>query len=79
MVQGPAVEIGQQLDPDQIARVDISRTASVAKVEVRVYLTGAENPHLFEFDNMPAAIAFYEQLWARRAADDGEAAASHTA
>ncbi|MEZ5834041.1 MAG: hypothetical protein R3D05_22955 [Dongiaceae bacterium] len=51
----------------------------MAKVEVRVYLTGAENPHLFEFDNMPAAIAFYEQLWARRAADDGEAAASHTA
>jgi len=79
MVQSPAVEIGQQIDPDQVARIEIARSASSEKTQVRIFLTDAAEPHLFEFDSMRAAIEFYEQLWALRTAGNGDEAASHSA
>ena len=79
MSQGPAVDIWQQIDADQIARIDISRDARAEQIEVRVYMTGLDTPQVLAFGSMTAAIAFYEQLWSRRTGDDDNAAASHTA
>jgi hypothetical protein len=79
MSQGPAVDVWQQIDADQIARIDISRDAHAEQIEVRVHMTGVEKPHVFAFGSMADAIAFYEQLWSRRTGDGNNAAASHTA
>ena len=79
MVNKPAVELGQLINPDQIARIEISRSASVEGATVRVFAINVSEPYLFEFGSMAAAIEFYEQLWSRRSACGGKASASHSA
>ena len=69
----------QEIDPDQIARVEIARHASAATAEVRFFLHGSEVPHTFEFDSMADAISFYERVWSQRTIGDGDTAISHSA
>jgi len=71
MAHNTAIGIGQQIDPDQLTRIEISRNASAESVEVRVFSTTSDEPYSFEFESMGEAIAFYERLWSsRRVRDD---------
>lgn len=79
MLHSTAAEIGQQIDPDLIARIEIARNFSDDMTQVRVFATNAGEPYLFEFENLGAAIQFYERLWSLRSAGHGNAAASHRA
>jgi hypothetical protein len=79
MVHGPAVEAEKSINPDQISRIEIARSASAAEVEVRVFVADVKDPVRFAFANMRDAIRFYERLWAQRGVEDSDAAAPHTA
>lgn len=78
MAEKPAVDIAQHIIPDQVVRIEISRSASSGTVEVRVFVEAVDEPHVFEFKTMSDAIAFYERLWSLRADRDDDAA-SHSA
>jgi len=54
-----------RLDPDRISKLEIC-CADAARVEVRIYPTDDEAPHLFEFPDKAAAIAFYREIWLLR-------------
>ena len=79
MVHSPAPGIGQQINPNQIIRVEMSRSVTAECVQVRVFVTNAKEPHVFEFESMASAIGFYERLWSLRTVDDDEAVASSVA
>ena len=78
MAENPAVDIGQHIIPDQVVRVEISRSASSEIVQVRVFVDAVNEPYMFQFDSMDAAIEFYERLWSLRTDSSGDAA-SHSA
>lgn len=71
MAHNTAIGIGQQIDPGQLTRIEISRSASAKMTEVRVFVTGSDEPYLFEFESMGEAIEFYEHLWSRRTINNG--------
>ena len=60
----------------KLVRIDITRTTSVEGAEVRVFVAGVKEPHIFQFETMAAAIEFYEDLWShqgRRGGPNGKA------
>ncbi len=79
MLHSPAAEVERQIIPNQIAHIEISRSTTADSAQVRVFVASANEPYLFEFDSMGAAIKFYERLWSLRTAGDDNAAASNTA
>ena len=79
MWHSPAAGWEQQINPNQIARIDISRTMAKERVQVRVFLTNADEPYVFDFDSMKPAVEFYERLWSRRTAAEAAAASSSRA
>lgn len=78
MAENRAVEIGKHIIPDQVVRVEISRSASSQNAQVRVFVSAMNEPYVFEFETMDAAIKFYEHLWSLRTDRDDDAA-SHSA
>jgi len=79
MAHVPVPDDWREIDPDEIVRVEISRSASIDGAQVRLFLGGQAEPRLFEFDSMASAIAFYERVWSQRAAGGNDSAASHSA
>jgi len=79
MSPNPIAGTNHRVDPDQIVRIDISRSVGAATIEVRVSVASASEPIRFEFDSMAAAIEFYERLWSQRSASGDSGATPNIA
>jgi hypothetical protein len=77
MIKSRAVDLGQQFVPEQVERIEISRSVSDSSTVVRVYVSGAAAPFTFQFESMSAAIEFYERIWPPK--EDGDEDASNSA
>jgi len=72
----PAAGDTQQIDADNIARIELTQDYATQVVQMRIVMKDFDKSYLLDFPNMDAAIGHYRRLWSQRTADSGDSDSS---